>query len=154
MNLTLFEKIKTSGPDVQRYSGSRRYGEDRCETLCDENGCHCLLDNDVPLRLIDHIMVSPFQGGRIACFCGHFAVNKYFYIHFFSSWLMDKRMSVIWNRFIEFYYLRKYLKLRLEHGNEYFSKSIKMINKIICSENIKTVKLWTIILRNLLICIL
>ena len=46
MNLTLFEKIKTSGPDLQRHSGSRRYGEDRCETLCDENGCHCLLDND------------------------------------------------------------------------------------------------------------
>ena len=131
MILTLFEKIKTSGPDLQRHSGSRRYGEDRCETLCDENGCHCLLDNDVPLRLIDHIMVSPFQGGRIACFCGHFAVNKYLYIHFFSSWLMDKRMSVIWNCFIKFYYHRKNLNLPSNNAHEYFWKSIETTNKAI-----------------------
>lgn len=63
--------------DHQRHSSNRRgyNGDEYCETLCDENGCHCLLDNDVPLRLIDHVMVSPFQGGRIACFCGNFAVS-------------------------------------------------------------------------------
>ena len=65
----------------ERHSSSRRRGnnnggDERCETLCDENGCHCLLDNNIPLRFIDHIMVSPSQGGRIACFCGHFAVSR------------------------------------------------------------------------------
>ena len=38
------------------------------------------MDNvNVPLRLIDHVMVSPFQGGRIACFCGHFEVSLLFF---------------------------------------------------------------------------
>ena len=69
--------------DYERHSSNRRgnIGDERCETLCDENGCHCLLDNDVPLRMIDHIMVSPFQGGRIACFCGHFAVSYLYIAH-------------------------------------------------------------------------
>ena len=59
-----------------RHSNNRREEYERCETLCDENGCHCLLDNDVPLRMINHVMVSSFQDGRIACFCGHFAVSN------------------------------------------------------------------------------
>ena len=48
---------------------------DRCETLCDERGCHCLTDGDQPFSYIDHLMVRAPNGGRIACFCGSFAVS-------------------------------------------------------------------------------
>lgn len=46
---------------------------DRCETFCDERGCHCLTDQDRPFSLIDHLIVKARNGGRIACFCGSFA---------------------------------------------------------------------------------
>ena len=48
---------------------------DRCETFCDERGCHCLTDQDRPFSLIDHLIVKARNGGRIACFCGSFAVS-------------------------------------------------------------------------------
>jgi len=46
---------------------------DRCETFCDERGCHCLTDQDRPFSQIDHLTVEARNGGRIACFCGSFA---------------------------------------------------------------------------------
>ena len=48
---------------------------DRCETFCDERGCHCLTDQDRPFSQIDHLTVEARNGGRIACFCGSFAVS-------------------------------------------------------------------------------
>ena len=56
-------------------SGKGAVDDDHCGTFCDEYGCHCLIDDKVPLYMIDHVLVSPLQGGRISCFCGDFAVS-------------------------------------------------------------------------------
>ena len=48
---------------------------DRCETLCDDRGCHCLADGHEAFEDIDHLIVRAKNGGRVACFCGSFSVR-------------------------------------------------------------------------------
>lgn len=61
------------GSNNNNHKDKSLVGRDRCETFCDGRGCRCLLDDDEPLRLVDHVLVSALDGGRIACFCGDYA---------------------------------------------------------------------------------
>lgn len=66
---------EAGGHEASSSANIKSLGE-RCETLCDERGCHCLIDGYQSLSLIDHMMVRARNGGRVACFCGTFAVSS------------------------------------------------------------------------------
>ena len=78
LKLFIFFQINSAN-DASKHGGLQAQPApsaiDRCETFCDERGCHCLTDQDRPFSQIDHLTVEARNGGRIACFCGSFAVS-------------------------------------------------------------------------------
>ena len=70
----LLPQVTSSGTSLVGL-GEGDTDDKHCETFCDEHGCHCLIDRRIPLGMINHVLVSTMQDGRISCFCSSFAVS-------------------------------------------------------------------------------